>query len=49
MAVTNTMEKARLGVQQMGKLNFTQMTELVKSVFSFLHSSSIWRTECVMR
>lgn len=30
MAVTNTMEKTRLGVQQMGKLNYAQMTELVK-------------------
>lgn len=30
MAVTNAMEKTRLGVQQMGKLNFAQMTELVK-------------------
>lgn len=30
MAVTNAMEKTRLGIQQMGKLNFAQMTELVK-------------------
>ncbi|ORY75067.1 L-Aspartase-like protein [Leucosporidium creatinivorum] len=29
MAVTNAMEKTRLGIQQMGKLNFAQMTELV--------------------
>jgi len=32
MAVTNTMEKTRLGIQQMGKLNFAQLTELVKYV-----------------
>ena len=49
MAVTNTMEKARLGVQQMGKLNFTQMTELVKFVFPVLfYAYSIVLTVDVM-
>lgn len=39
MAVTNTMEKTRLGIQQMGKLNYAQLTELVKSVPYNLHHS----------
>lgn len=30
MAVTNAMEKTRLGIQQIGKLNYAQMTEMVK-------------------
>ncbi|KAK4704308.1 phenylalanine ammonia-lyase, partial [Phenoliferia sp. Uapishka_3] len=32
MAVTNTMEKTRLSVAQMGKLSFAQMTEMVNSL-----------------
>lgn len=30
MAVSNAMEKTRLGIQHMGKLSFAQLTELVK-------------------
>lgn len=40
MAVTNAMEKTRLGVQQMGKMNYAQMTELVKCV----HAGLLLRT-----
>lgn len=30
MSITNAMEKTRLGLQQVGKLSYTQLTELVK-------------------